>query len=191
MSLIEKLPPSLQTLTSENGASRVLIAVKSDLSLEGAYDEEWLVISKERLRIFRLDHFSSNGRPPASRLDISTAELKSPRTESLIGGGALLAIVNEQTVELVRYSNSRQRVFRRVGKYLNDLAEYYEAIANGEDKKPEPVLPEDRDEQKYCRRCALLLPEATTDCPACLNKVRVAARLARYLKPFRKQTVVL
>jgi len=191
MSLIEKLPPSLQTLTSENGASRVLIAVKSDLSLEGAYDEEWLVISKERLRIFRLDHFSSNGRPPASRLDISTAELKSPRTESLIGGGALLAIVNEQTVELVRYSNSRQRVFRRVGKYLNDLAEYYEAIANGEDKKPEPVLPEDRDEQKYCRRCALLLPEATTVCPACLNKVRVAARLARYLKPFRKQTVVL
>lgn len=191
MSLIEKVPPSLQSLTTERGASSVLIAVKADLSLDGIYDEEWLVISKERLRIFRLDHISSNARPPASRLDISIAELKSPCTESLIGGGALLAIVNGQTVELVRYSNSRQRVFRRVCKYLNDLAEYDEAMANGDEKKPEPFLEEDRDEEKYCQRCALLLPEGTTVCPACLNKARVAARLAQYLKPFRKQTVVL
>jgi ATP-binding cassette subfamily B protein len=191
MSLIEKLPLALQTLTTENGANRVLIAVRSDLSLEGIYDEEWLVISNERLRIFRLDHFSSNAQPPVSRLDIAIADLKSPRTESLIGGGALLATVNGHTFELIRYSNSRQRVFRRVSRYIEDLARYHEAIAQGEDENPEPVLPEDKEEAKYCPRCSLLLPEATTVCPACVNKVRVAARLAQYLKPFRKQTIVL
>lgn len=188
MSFIEKLPPSLHTLTTEPG---VLIAVKADLSLEGIYDEEWLVVSKERLRIFRTDHLSPNGRPPASRVDISIAELKSPRTDSLIGGGALLATIDGQAVELVRYSNSRERVFRKVSKYLNDVAEYYEAIANGEEEKPEPVLEDDNDEERYCPRCALLLPEATTACPACMNKARVAARLAQYLKPFRKQTILL
>ncbi|MCA1576691.1 MAG: ATP-binding cassette domain-containing protein [Acidobacteria bacterium] len=191
MSLIEKLPPPLQTLTTESGSNSILIAVKADLSLDGSYNEEWLVINKDRLRIFQLDPFSSNGRPPASRLDIPIAELKSPRAESLIGGGALLATVDGETVELVRYSNSRQRVFRRVSKYLNDLAEYHEAIENGEEEKPEPVLEEDTDEEKYCRRCGLLLPEGTAVCPACLNKRRVAARLAQYLKPFRKQTIIL
>jgi ATP-binding cassette subfamily B protein len=190
MFLIEKLPPSLHTLTTDNGAGGVLIAVKSDLSLDGNYDEEWLVISKERLRVFRLDHASANGHPPASRLDISIAELKSPRLESLIGGGALLATINGHTVELVRYSNSRLRVFRRVSKYLNELAAYHEAVANGEEKS-EPVLQEDKEDEKYCARCAVLLPDGTTVCPACLNKARVAARLARYLRPFRKQTVVL
>lgn len=187
MSLVEKLPPSLQTLSTDS----VLIAVRSDLSLDGFYDEEWLVINNDRLRIYRLDSLSSNGHPPASRLDIPTAELKSPRTESLIGGGVLLATVNGRPIELVRYSNSRQRVFRRVSKYLNDLVEYQEAIAKGEEEKPEPVLEDDPEENKHCQRCGLLLPEGTSVCPACLNKVRVIARLARYLKPFRKQTVVL
>jgi ATP-binding cassette, subfamily B, bacterial len=191
MSLIEQLPPSLQTLTTEDAADSVVIAVKSDLSLNGTYNEEWLVISKERLRIFRLDPLSPNGRPPASRLDIATAELESTRTESLIGGGALLATIDGQTLELLRFSNSRQRVFRKVSKYLNDLAEYREAIAKGEEQKREPVLGNDIDEEKYCPSCALLLPDGSTVCPACLNKRRVAARLVQYLKPFRKQIIIL
>jgi hypothetical protein len=40
MSVIEKVRSSLQTLLNENGAGGVVIAVKSDLSLEGIYDEE-------------------------------------------------------------------------------------------------------------------------------------------------------
>jgi len=186
MTVIEKLPPSLQTLIENGDAGEVLIAVKTDLSLDGAFNEDWLVITKDYLQIFRGDDFSSNGRQPTSRFSTLISQLKSPRIESLIGGGALLATIDGGTIELVRYSNSKERVFRRVSKYLNDVAAYHDALANGENK-PAPVIDEVTDEPQYCPRCGLLLAEGSSVCPGCMNKFRVVARLAQYLKPFKKQ----
>lgn len=191
MTLLEKLPPSLRTLTGNDGAGKILVAVKTDLSSDGAFNEEWLIATHECLQVFRTEESSTNGRQPTSRFSASIAQLKSPRIESLIGGGALLANVDGKTVELVRFSNSRERVFRRVSKYLNDLIAYHEPLTDGAEKKAEPVLDEGTDEQQYCSRCGLLLPEGSGACPACVNKTRVVARLAQYLKPFKKETAML
>lgn len=190
MTLLEKLPPALKTVTGNDGAGKVLVAVKTDLSLDGAFNEEWLIATHENLRVFRAQEFSSNGRQPTSRFSAPLTQLKSPRIESLIGGGALLANVEGKTVELVRFSNSRERVFRRVAKYLDDLIAYHEPLTDSAEKKAEPVV-EEVTEQQYCPRCTLLLPEGSGACPACMNKARVIVRLARYLAPFKKETAFL
>lgn len=203
MPLIETLPHPLQEMLAANngGLDDVTIAVTADFSLEGIFGEEWLVVTKDRLCVYSSNGLSLNGRVPnasqlngagyKARFDVDLAQIRSPRVEPLVGGSALLAVVDGKAVEFVRYTNSRQRVFARVAKYLTDVADYHKAVADGDETKAAPVLEEDTEQERRCPRCKLLLPEGTTVCPACVNKVQVLARLATYLKPYWKQTVIL
>jgi len=186
--LNESLPAPLEkALGATNGHSDdIIIAVAADLTPQGSFGEEWLVVTKDRLLVYEPD-----GARPTLRLDLRLADLNSPATDSLIGGGALQAMVNGETVELVRYTNARQRTFSRVVKYLADVAAAHKARAKGEEVKEEPRLAEDPDEQKRCPQCRLLLPDGTKACPACMNKGRVIVRLAGYLRPYWKQSALL
>jgi ATP-binding cassette subfamily B protein len=186
--LIERLPGSLEeTLGATNGGrDDLVIAVATDLSRDGTFGEEWLVVTKDRLLVFE-----ANGTGPKPRLDLPLAELRFPGTDLLVGGGALHAMVRGEPVELVRYSNARQRPFSRVAKYLEDVAKHNEALAKGEEAMEAPKLEEDTEEEKRCPTCSLLLPEGTKVCPACMSKGRVILRLATYLKPYWKQAALL
>jgi ATP-binding cassette subfamily B protein len=236
LSLIETLPEPLHKVLSDKnapahsgsaadsdhtngGIGDVVIAVAADFTLDGTYGEEWLVVTRDHLRVYSLSapfsngvthapnsatHLngaaakgvgsdasaSNNGTELVQRLDVPLSDLRAPRMDSLIGGGALQANVDGKTIELVRYTNARQRVFGRVAKYLDDVAQYYDALRKQEEVK-EPVLEEDTEEEKRCPNCGLLLPEGTTVCPACMNKARVLARLAKYLAPYKKQSFLL
>src|SRR5207253_1851902 len=118
-----------EALAANHGGSENLIAaVPADLTPHGSFGEEWLVVTKERLLVFQ-----PNGGQPTPRLDLPVAELKSPATDSLIGGAALHATLDGQVVEIVRYTNARQRQFSRVAKYLGDVAKYHEALTRGEE----------------------------------------------------------
>ncbi len=192
MPLIETLPQPLEeTLNADNGGEdNLVIAVAADLTLQGTFGEEWLVVTKDRLLVYAPDG-APNGEQPTPRVDVPLTELKSPRADSLIGGGALQATVNDEIVELIRYTNAKQRKFSRVAKYLGDVAKYHEAITKGEEVKEEPKLDEDTEEEKRCPQCNLLLPEGTKVCPACLNKAKVLRRVMAYTKPYWKQTVLV
>jgi ATP-binding cassette subfamily B protein len=186
--LIEPLPKPLEeTLGATNGGSEELvIAVAADLTPRGTFGEEWLVVTKDRLLVFE-----PNGERPSARVDLPLSALKSPAADGLIGGGALQATVDGEPVELVRYTNARQRTFSRVAKYLGDVAAAHEAAAKGEEVKEQPRLEEDAEERKRCPECHLLLPEGSRVCPACMHKGRVILRLAGYLRPYWKQTALL
>ena len=185
MSLIEPLPSTLQnTLHAEHNGIDIAIAVATDFSLGGTFGEEWLVVTQDRLQVYTLDD------QPVARIDVPLTSFTSPRLDALVGGGALVAMVDGHPIELIRYTNARQRIFARVNKYLTDVVAYHEAIAGGETLSA-PVLGEEADDEKRCSRCKLLLPEGTTVCPACMNKTRVLARLATYLVPFKWPMVFL
>jgi len=188
MPLIDPLPKPLEeTLGATNGGrDGLVIAVAADLTPQGAFGEEWLVVTRDRLLVY-----APNGAAPKPRLDLPLTALKSPSADPLIGGDALQATVNGEAVELVRYTNARQRTFSRVAKYLSDVAEAHDTRAKGEEVREEPQLAEDAEEQRRCPQCNLLLPESTRVCPACMNKGRVILRLAGYLKPYWRQSALL
>src|SRR5713226_3138861 len=174
-------------LGATNGYSDdIVIAVAADLTLQGAFGEEWLVVTKDHLLVYQ-----PGDDRPSLRLDLPLAGIKSPVADSLVGGAALQVTVDGEPIELVRYTNARQRTFSRVAKYLADVAAAHETRAKGEEVKDEPRLTEDPDEQKRCAQCRLLLPEGTKVCPACMNKGRVVIRLASYLQPYWKQSALL
>ncbi len=192
MPLMEELPAPLAALLKPELESGAILAVAAtDLLPDGAFGEEWLVLTADRLRVFSApgttDHSATT-----PRLDLQTVDLERPQIEALIGGGALMAEVKGALLEVLRFSNTHQRKFGRLGKYLADADAYRKAVAQNKTPLPDPaVLAEDTEERKRCPTCHLLLPEGTRVCPACLNKGKVVLRLAGYLKPYWRQMLTV
>jgi len=173
-----------------DASGNLIAAFETDLNVKGLYKEEWLVITTERLRVFTSNGHSAEREELTQRLDLPLAKIKSTHTESLVGGSALIAVVDDEPVEVVRYTHRKDQAFARVNKYLNNVAKYNETDQAVTRAEP-PVLPADTEAETHCPRCKLLLPEGTRVCPACMSKARVLARLATYLRPFVKETVLL
>jgi len=170
-------------LDGADAAANTVIAVAADMTPGGSFGESWLIVTRDRLRVFDTD-----GGAPALRHDIALAELREPKADSLVGGGALQARIDGAVVDLVRYSNAHERRFSRVARYLSDVAKYHRAREKGEEAK-EPALREEEGEPRRCPECGLLLHEGTQVCPACLKKHKVVLRLLGYMRPYWRAAV--
>jgi len=181
MALIEVIPPPPDGLL--NGLeSRTVIAVGTDLTIQGTFGEEWLVVTEGKLRVFE------PGNVGLPRLEMDMGSITGSEIEGLIGGGALLVTQGRETQQVLRFSNACQKKFSHVARYLQDLAQYREDRKNGCEKKPPPEIEHEKDEGTRCPTCRLLLPEGSNVCPACLNKGRVLLRIIKYLRPYWRET---
>ena len=136
-------------------------------------------------------------------MDLELEEIKSVIADGLVGGGALVAAVDGKSIEVLRYSNAQQRKFGRIAKYINDVKRYkvdLEKAERGEkdaDSKPieapreHPRLEPDKEDQKRCPTCKLLLPEGSKVCPACMSKGKAIRRMLAYLKPQKRQILMI
>jgi len=184
MSLIEILPKALDEALKRQDTGEPVIAVVVDLTPNGRFGEEWLIVTDKHLRVY-----PANATTP--RLEVALEKISAPTTDSLIGGSALIVTVNLETVEVVRFSNACQRKFGRVNQYLSDVVKHRDDKAAGKEVKQTPAVEPDNEERKRCPTCHLLLPEGTKVCPACLDKSKVILRLMGYLKPYWRQVLVV
>jgi hypothetical protein len=84
MPLSQTLPAALRhALAAINHGEQPVISAATNLTCDGCFGEEWLVITGERLLVF-----APNGGTPEARLDIRLADIKAPRADALVGGGA-------------------------------------------------------------------------------------------------------
>ena len=166
-----------------SGRGKIITAVAVDLTLDGRFGEEWLVLSEDRLYVFPA---TASGTP---RLELPLVAVDAPTIDALIGGGALVATVGRETVEIVRFTNACRRRLSRATKYLADLEKYRRAEADGKVPERKPVIEPDTEDRKRCPTCHLLLPEGTKVCPACLDKGKVVLRLIGYLRPYWRETI--
>jgi ATP-binding cassette subfamily B protein len=191
MPLVETMPPELRLALAlpagDDGA--LVVALAADLLPDGRFGREWLVVTRDRVRVFTAA--PEAGSLPV-RVDLALADLASVRIDALAGGGALVAVANGRTVELVRYTNARQRFFARAGKFLADTAAYQTARRENRTPLPsEPKLGEQTEEPRRCPTCNLILPEGTRVCPACVDKGKVLWRITGYLRPYWRQTALV
>ncbi|MBI4664161.1 MAG: ABC transporter ATP-binding protein [Verrucomicrobia bacterium] len=197
MPLIDPLPKPLEEqLAPALKSQELTAAVSTDLDPSGRFGEEWLVLTPARLTVY-----ASNGSGIAPRIELKLAEIKSAGAEGLIGGGALVAEVDGKSVEVLRYSNAQQRKFGRIAKYINEVKRYTtdlekaqrgEKDADGqpiESPKEAPRLDPDKEDQKRCPACNLLLPDGSKVCPACMSKGKAIRRMVVYLKPYKRQVL--
>jgi hypothetical protein len=100
MSLTETLPPALETaIRSKSDGSPIQVAVATDLTLQGIFGEEWLIITDDMLRVYAADSMTP-------RLELSLATMKAPVTGILIGGGALMARDQDRRPAFARSAGS-------------------------------------------------------------------------------------
>jgi len=164
----EDLPESIQTSLNQLELSDdgIELAVKSDVAPDGQFGERWLVMANGRLLVFSPD----NGARPL--VDLPLEKMRGARTEVLVGGGALEAQVEGDTVELARYSNSLTRKFSRIAKRLDAMVKREE-------------LPPDKDEEEHrCPGCGRALEKYSRVCPRCISKGKVLRRLLAYARPY-------
>src|SRR5262245_66281820 len=57
--------------------------------------------------------------------------------------------------------------------------------------KEHPRLEPDKEDQKRCPACKLLLPEGSKVCPSCMSKGKAIRRMLAYLKPQKRQILMI
>jgi ATP-binding cassette subfamily B protein len=199
MPLIEPLPSRLDDLLATGLRSNdVVAAVSTDLDPAGHFGAEWLVVTSTGLSVY-----ASQGNGFAARLDLKLDTIKAASAAGFVGGGALLANVDGTSLEILRYSSAHQRKFGRIAKYINDVRRYHtdlERVQRGEldeagkpieTPKQHPSLEPDKEDQTRCPTCRLPLPEGSKVCPACMSKGKVLRRMLAYLRPHRRQVLVI
>ena len=155
------------------------LCVAADLRADGSaakgsvFGSEWLVVTESHVRVM-----SQDDSVVSERLGLPLADLKEPKAQNFVGGGALEVSHDGSVVELVRYTSARAGRFATAAKLL-------EKWLKGE----EAVVPDD--ERQRCPKCGLPLEKGTAVCALCVPKSRAARRLLRYMLPYWHRAVLL
>jgi ATP-binding cassette subfamily B protein len=105
---------------------------------------------------------------------VPMAEIRSARTEPLVGGGRLEITTAAGIRPLVEFTAS-------VAPRFSELARGIEQLARGE-----ALNVKLKHERTRCAQCGLLLPEKDGRCPACVKRLAVLRRILSYMAPYRK-----
>ena len=94
----EKLAPHIRSELKHGELLMILLA--ADIRADGQYGDSWFALTDERLIVFQ---------PDGDAVDIShipLAQVERVQVRNYVGSGALLVELEDETVELVRFSPS-------------------------------------------------------------------------------------
>jgi ATP-binding cassette subfamily B protein len=164
-------PPLVDQQPEPGDASaepEALIRLDADFEEDGTFGHRVLEVTATLVRVLE-----PSG---AVCFQMPIAEIKSARNEPLVGGGRLEIIAqNGEVIPILSYSLT-------VAAKLSEAARGIEQLAKGE-----PLSINLRQQRVRCAKCNRLLPEKDGICPACVNRRRTLLRIARYLRPYRRQ----
>ena len=149
-----------------------LIQASSDLDLDGTYGRRWVVVTGKRVLILPDDG-------AAECIEVSLDEVISARTESLVGGARLEIERREKPTVQLPYTHTEAAKFSNVAVGIEQL------------RKGESPEIDARIDRVRCQKCDRPLPEKNGICPACIRRLATLGRIAGYLRPYKKQAVLL
>jgi ATP-binding cassette subfamily B protein len=113
-------------------------------------------------------------------LSVPMEDIKSARTEPLVGGARLeLSLKNGTVLPVAEFTAS-------VAPRFSEMARGIEQLAKGEE-----LAIKLKHEKTRCDACGRLLPEKDGRCPACVKKMAVFGRILSYLGPHRKEASIV
>jgi ATP-binding cassette, subfamily B, bacterial len=149
---------------------QVLLCTNTDLNFDGAYAEQWVIVTRERVGLFDIQE----GRARELR-GFDVADIKSAWTDGRVGSGFLQIHMNDDTdEELARFSYESARKFGRIAHKIKQLA----------DKGDFVITPEDEVVDSRCPKCGNIKSRHMVVCPKCLSRsaalVRIIKMMFRY-----------
>ena len=177
---VEGLPVAVRHGLDAAGLNHrpVLLAIDTDVSIDGRPEREWLVVTPDHLSV-AADH----GRLVRS---VGWPEVEQVRTTAGIGGGTLQARIDGDWMDLLRYSNACATRFHKVSRALDQAKD---GIAT----RTEPLLDASDDvlDPPRCPSCHLRLTTREQSCPRCMQKGRILARVGELLAPYTRGAIIL
>lgn len=163
---------STQAFNEASSAIGNLIELTADLTEDALYGVRRLVVTHENVSVM-----DSSG---ANLCRIPIVDIKTARHEPLASGGRLLIrLKTGEEVPAVTYSLSSAHQFSEAARGIEQLAE-------GKEFSIDLSVEADR-----CGNCGRLLPEKDGVCPACIKRGRTLLRVVAFLKPYKKQAIML
>jgi len=171
-SLPAKLPTSVVHRLRAEGRrpGEVKLAVRSDLTADGQFGEQWLLIDNDALWVVSHHNGTAN-----LRYRFPLAEIEDARIERCVGNGLIQITVDHQPRVLLHYSNELTDRFGRVAYYLHERA------VNGP-QVPVPDLDADSHRCLVCRR--FLFDPSSKVCPNCIQRGKILRRLLGLARPY-------
>ena len=177
----------------------VLVAVDTDVSLDGEPRREWLFVTPDHLSVV------TESREPADAAAggrvlrvVPWPDVAQVRTSAGVGGGMLQVKADGDWVDLVRYSNALATRFHKVSRALEQARDLPRtpdgtidldaggAGADGLTAEPTETLDPPR-----CPGCGLRKTTREESCPRCMQKGRILARVSELLRPHARGAVGL
>jgi len=174
-----ELPPELaaQAAREKVRADMAWLCVRTDLNLEGHYEENYLLAEPDRLIVLA----PPTGGRSAVRVVVARDRIDEIRTRQGVGGGFLDALVDGIYVELLAYSNAKADMLRKAAGKLK-------VWSRGE--KPR-IGPEDDIDPRRCPACGLPLQFKGDVCRRCINRGAVFGRVLKMMRPYAGRAVIM
>lgn len=163
----------------------VTLLFESDMTLDGRYEPETVVVTNNRLFVLCRDAEDVCRELPLGQV----ALLKS---KMYMGNGVLLVTTWGANIELVRYSSSLAEQAEQFVKALESYLISRTIWQNGTDNeskvehKDDEKSAEASNRAKRCPQCGRLLPPDRDICQSCVSKKAIVVRTLRYLKPYKR-----
>ena len=192
--LAAEIPTAVGKALCEQGGEirRLTLAIKSDLSPEGGFGEQWLLIDVDHLwvishgdaqaavyrsplggiqhyRRMRADHQAT------VRYRASLDEISKARVERCVGNSLIQVTVRDQPRVLLHFTNGLTESFGVVAQYLTRRAQ----------EGPDVEIPDPNKQGARCLRCGRRLVDPSSKiCPNCMEKGKILRRLMDMARPY-------
>jgi ATP-binding cassette, subfamily B, bacterial len=163
------LPENIRKVLDTLGEpeENVRIALSTDMSAEGIYGEQWLLIDPTSLRVITSDNGSS-----AQRFSIPLDKIDDAQIEQCVGNGLLNVSVDGKSQVLLHFSNELTERFALVATYLRR-------------RKDNDTVPNFKADGNRCVACGRrLLDPSMKVCPSCIKREKVLSRLLQLARPY-------
>ncbi len=177
MDLVEAIPEELAPHIREvlKPGELLMVLLAADIMPDGNYGDSWFVLTDERVLVF-----VPNGKKEPEVTSIPLSAIARIQTRSYVGAGALIVEVEDETIELVRFSQSAYFKFSSVPQVVEAAGVQ---VAEEEPEEVDQLAPVKVVE--HCPTCNRALRKGTRVCPHCVRKTETFWRLFYYIKAYR------
>ena len=178
MDFVEPIPEELEPHIREelNPGELLMILLAADILPDGQYGDSWFALTDERLIIF---HPNGADRPEIQSIPLD--RIKRIQTKTYVGSGALVVDLADETVELIRFSQSAYFKFSSVPQAVEAAGV---ESPEEEEELADELLPPPVKVVEHCPTCGRAFRPGTRICPNCLRKTETFWRLFDYIKPY-------
>ena len=212
------VPGAVLSCLDESGLKhrRLWLANWTNVSLSGEPTREWLTISSEEISTISIKPSTSsvkinsssfktnasadaitNDEPPTGTLmrTVPWKSVRAVRTQSGVGGGTLQVRIEDDWVDMLRFSNEHTTRFHKISRLMEKMRESPESWQDSLNQASSSSSHLAQDDATFdppeCPTCSLRLTSKDENCPRCVQKGQILRRVHDLLRPYRRGAVLL